>query len=171
MLHHKCEALAGEIGLGVLVDSWIAFLFEEPLTEILLIAGFGPAVVVYVEDLLFLALLLCRRRRLAFLALSCFWLFGNYWLLEVKGLVVAFRFLCSPYSKVSNWSDVLLNPVEIFANQILLVLAIVANDNISKGALPHKVSNILDAKLIEIEEGEVVPNRQVLIQERRIVLD
>jgi hypothetical protein len=171
VLHHEGEALAGEVGLRVLVDRGVALLLEEPLAQVLLVARLRPAVLVDVERLLLrLALLLRRRHRLSLLALRRLRLLRRLWAFEVQGLVVALCVLCLPNPEVPDRPDVLFNPVEVLADEVLLVLPVVADDDVAEGALSHELCDFLEGELVEVEEGEVVADRQVLVEQREVVL-
>jgi hypothetical protein len=165
------EALAGEVCLGVFVDGGVAFLFEEPLAEVLLVARLRPVVVVDVEGLLLLALLLGRRDLGRLLPLCRFGFLCDYGPFEVQGLVVAFRVFWSEDCEVPDGSDVFLDPVEILADEFLLYLAVVAEDDVAVGARAHLVGDLLQGEPVEVEEGEPVTDGQVLEEERLVVLD
>lgn len=99
------------------MDGRIAFLFEEPLAQILPVARPGPGMVVYVEDFLLLTLLLSRRGRLpSLLSLGRLRLLSHCWLLQMQGLIVTFGVLVAKDSQVTYSADILLDPIEVLAD-------------------------------------------------------
>lgn len=108
------------------MDSRTAFLLEEPLAQILPVAWLGPRVIIYVEDLLFLTFLLSRRGSLPSLfSLNRFGFFGDNWLFQMQGLIMTFRILVAKDSQVPNSADILLDPIEIFADKFVIVLFVI----------------------------------------------
>lgn len=154
----------------MLVDCWITFLLEEPLAEVLLIARLGPAVVIDVEDFLLLSLFLRRRGLSSLLALCRLGLLCHCWFFQMKSLIVALSIFSAKHSKIPDRSNVLFDPIEILTDQILIILTVITDDNITEIALTHIVCNILEGEFIEIEESEIMTNCQVLEKKGVIIL-
>ena len=170
MLKDECQALGGEVALGVLVHGGAALLLEEPLRKALPVAGLGPVVVVDVEHLLLLPLLLGRRRLCGLLPLSGLGLLCDDRFFEVQGLLMRLRVFGVENCKVPDGTDVLLDPVEILTDQLLARLPVAADDDVPESATPHPISNITQRELITVEVSEPVPDRQVLEQKGRGIL-
>lgn len=170
MLKDKCQALAREVALGVLMHGGAAFLFEKPLRKVLLVAGLGPVIIVNVEHLLLLPLLLSRRSLCSLLPLSGFRFLWDDWFFEVQGLLMRLRVLRVENRKVPDGPNVLLDPVEILTDQVLAGLPVAADNDVPESAAPHPISNIAQRKFITVEISQPVPDRQVLEQKGRSIL-
>lgn len=144
MFEHEPETLAGEVGLGMLMHCRASFLLEEPLTQILLVSWFGPAVIVDVEHLFLRLSFLLRWGWRLLLAFGQFGLLRGGRALQLKRLIMRLGRLGPPNGQIANGSDILFNPVEIFTDEVLLLLAVVADEHIAVRSGSNDVCHLLE---------------------------
>ncbi len=113
------------------MDRRVSLLLEEPLTQVLLVARLGPTVIVDVEHPLLLPLFLSRRSSLTLLTLSSLRLLRHYWLLQLKSLIMTLSLLLPEDCQVPDSTNMLLNPVEILADEFIMLLEVVAEEDVT----------------------------------------
>lgn len=171
VLDGEPEALHCDLIVGVDVGHWVALLFEEPLAHVLVVAGLGPGVVVDVEGLLLGLAVLLSGWRFGLLALCGLGLLDLLRPLEVQDLVLALGLLSGPDAEVADDADVLLEPVEVLGDEVVVDLAVVADDDVAVVAGPDEVADGAETVVVQVEEAEVVPDGQVLVEQGVVLLD
>lgn len=171
VLDGEAEALGCDLADGVDVGDWVALFLEEPLAHVLVVAWLGPGVVVDVEGLLLGLAVLLGRRRFGLLALCGFGFFNLLGAFELEDLVLALGLLARPDAEVADDADVLLEPVEVLGDEVVVDLAVVADDDIAVVAGADEVAYDPEAELVQVEEAEIVTDGQVLVEEGVVLLD
>lgn len=153
------------------MGDWIAFLLEEPLAHVLMVAGFGPSVVVNVEGFLLGLAVFFSRWRFGFFSFCELRFYHLLWSLKVENLVLALCFFSGPDAEVPDDSDILLEPVEVLRDEIVVDLPVVAEDDVSVMSHPDEIADLSEAVLVEVEKSEVVADGQVLVEKSVVFLD
>lgn len=89
----------------------------------------------------------------------------------MQGLIMTFRILVAKDSQVPNSADILLDPIEIFADKFVIVLFVIWQDDISEGIFPDFNGYILKGESGKIEKGKPMTDGQVLIKKSMVLLD
>lgn len=146
-------------------------MLEEPLAHVLVVAGLGPGVVVDIEGFFLGLSVLLSGWRFGLLALCRLGLLDLLRPLELHDLVLGFRVLTGPDAEVPDDADVLLEPVEVLGDEVIVDLAVVADDDVAVVAGADEVADGTEAVVVEVEEAEVVADGQVLVEQGVVLLD